>query len=134
MGFQVTAADKSNTKPNYTAAIVVAASVAIVDGEFAVWVGDAITAQVDAYNGLLQCSQALREAGWDNPATTVFNSAVYNTKTGLLTLALGAVLPTLGEADVCVLQGLDFSYAHESNSAHVRRMQETWLEDSAKAA
>jgi hypothetical protein len=134
MGTQVTAALKSDTKPNYTVATVVAASVAIVDEEFAIWAGDTIASQLEAYNGLLQCSQALREAGWLNPTTLQFASAAYNTVTGVLTLDLDGALPTLAETDVCVLQGLDFAYDHESNSAHVRRMQESWLEGAAKAA
>ena len=134
MGTQVTADDKGNTKPNYTVATVAAASVASVDGEFAVWAGDAPASELEAYNGLLQCSQALREAGWPIPTTLQFVSAAYNTVTGVLTVDLDGVLPTLAETDVCVLQGLGFSFVHESNSPHVRRMQESWLEGAAKAA
>jgi hypothetical protein len=134
MGTQVTAALDSDTKPNYTVATVVAASVAIVNGEFAAWVGNAVGSQVEAINGLVKCSQALREAGWPNPTTGVFNSAVYNTVTHTMTVALAAVLPTLAETDVCVLQGLDFTQAGDSNSGHVRRMAESIIEGALKAA
>ncbi len=133
MGTQVTATADTNTKPNYTVATVVAASVAIVDGEFAVWVGADITTQLEGYDALTLCKQALREADWPNPGTGVFNSAFINTITNVLTVALGAVLPTLIESDVCVLQGFDFTKSADSNSGHAKRMAESYLE-SAKAA
>lgn len=133
MGTQVTADDRSNTKPNYTVATVAFGAVAIVDGEFAVWVGDSVSTNVEAYNGLLKCVQALREAHWPNPLTTTFNSAKYSTTTHTLTVALGAALPTVAETDVVVLQGLDFTPAGVTNSPHVRRMAEMYLE-SDKAA
>jgi hypothetical protein len=133
MGTQVTAALDSDTKPNYTVATVAAASVAIVDGEFAIWVGDLAPINMDGYVGLTQCWQALREAGWGNPATTTFNSAKYSTIDGALTVASGAVLPTVLETDVTIIQGFDFTPAGVSNSAHSRRMTESFLE-SAKAA
>jgi hypothetical protein len=133
MGTQVTAALDSDTKPNYTVATVVAASVAIVDGEFAIWVGDLVPINLDGFVGLTQSWQALREAGWGNPGTGTFNSAKYSSIDGTLTVASDAVLPTLLETDVCILQGFDFTPAGVSNSAHSRRMAESFLE-SAKAA
>jgi hypothetical protein len=133
MGTKVLAAADTDTKPNYTVSTVLAASVAIIDGQFAAWVGNAVTTNVEAYNGLGRCKEALREQDWPNPTTGIFNSAVFNTITGVLTVALGAILPTVAETDVCILQGLDFTQAADSNSGHAQRMSESWLE-SAKAA
>jgi hypothetical protein len=132
MGTQVTAAADHDTKPNYTVATVVAASVAIVDGEFAVWVGNTVNINLDAYVGLIRCGQALREAGWPNPVTAEFSAATYDPITGILVVTNGAV-QTFAEGQVAVMQGLDFTQSGDSNSPHVRRMAESFLE-SAKAA
>jgi hypothetical protein len=133
MGTKVLAAADHNTKPNYVVSTVVAASMAVIDGQFAVWIGATVITQLDAYNGLLQCAQALREADWPNPITTEFSTAAYDTQTGILTLTNGAA-QTITEDQVAVVQGLDFTQGGDSNSPHVRRMQESWLEDIAKAA
>ena len=133
MGTKVLAAADHNTKPNYVVSTVVAASVAITDGQLALWIGATIGSQLEAYNGLLQCSQALREASWPNPVTSEFSAAAVDTKTGVLTLSNGAA-QTFTEDQVAVMQGLDFTPAGVSNSAHVRRMQEKWLETTAKVA
>ena len=133
MGTKVLAAAKENTKPNYVVSTVVAGSMAVLDGEFAIWIGATASTQLESYNDLLQCSQALREAGWPNPVTTEFSTAALDTKTGVLTVTNGTA-QVLTEDQVAVVQGFDFSFPHESNSAHVRRMQESWLEDVAKAA
>jgi len=133
MGTKVLAAADHNTKPNYVVSTVVAGSMAILDGQFAVFIGATIATQLEAYNGLLQCSQALREADWPNPVTLEFSTAAYDTRTGILTVSNGAV-QTFTEDQVVVTQGFHFTQPADSNSAHVRRMQELWLEDVAKAA
>ena len=133
MGTKVLAAAKYNTKPNYVVSDVLAASMAVLDGEFAIWIGATASTQLESYDDLLQCAQALREAGWPNPVTLEFSAAAIDTRTGILTLTNG-VVQTFTEDQVAVMQGFDFSFPHESNSAHVRRMQESWLEDVAKAA
>ena len=133
MGTKVLSTSDTDTKPNYVVSTVVAASVAIVDGEFAVWVGDLVPINLPANVGLIQCLQALREAGWPNPATTTFNIVKYSSIDGTLVVALGAVLPTVLETDVVILQGFDFTKAADSNTGHAKRMIESFLE-SAKAA
>ena len=133
MGTKVLAAADHNTKPNYVVSTVVAASMAVLDGEFAIWIGATVITELDAYNGLLRCSQALREAGWPNPVTLEFSAAAFDTQTGILTVTNGAV-QTFTEDQVVVTQGLDFTQGGDSNSPHVRRMQELWLESTAKAA
>jgi hypothetical protein len=126
MGTQVTATSDTDTKPNYTVAPVLAASVAVVDGEFAVWVGNLVPINTDGYTGLVHCWQALREAGWQNPTTGVVVEAIYDTNLDVFT-------DTLAEDCVAVIQGFDFTQTGISNSAHSRRMAESFLE-SAKAA
>jgi hypothetical protein len=126
MGTQVTAVLDSDTKPNYTVAPVLAASVAVVDGEFAVWIGEDVFINLDAYTGLTHCWQALREAGWQNPTTGVVVEAIYDTK-------LQSFTDTLTEDCAAIIQGFDFTQSGVSNSAHSRRMAESFLE-SAKAA
>jgi hypothetical protein len=74
---------------------------------------------------------ALREQGWPNPVTLQLSYAQYDTVSHTMTVGNGAA-PTLAETDVAVLQGLDFTAAGDSNSPHVRRMAELYLE-SAKA-
>lgn len=133
MGTKVLAAADHNTKPNYVVSASTAALMAVLDGEFAIWIGATVITQLDAYNGLLQCSQALREIDWPNPVTLEFSTAAYDTRTGILTVTNGAV-QTFTEDQVVVTQGLDFTQSGDSNSPHVRRMQELWLEDIAKAA
>jgi len=127
MGVQVTATADSNTKPNYTVATVLAASVAVADGEFAVWVGATISDQLVAFDGVRMCKQALREAGWLNPTTGVVIEAIYDTQTQ-------NIVDTLTEDCVAVIQGFDFTPAGVSNSAHSVRMAEKWLETTAKVA
>ena len=133
MGTKVLAAADHNTKPNYVVSTVTAALMAVLDGEFAVWIGATVSTQLETYNGLLQCSQALREADWPNPVTSEFSTAAYDTRTGILTVTNGAV-QTFTEDQVVVTQGFDFTKPADSNSPHVRRMQELWLETTAKAA
>ena len=58
MGTKVLSTSDTDTKPNYVVSTVVAASVAIVDGEFAVWVGDLVPINLPANVGLIQCLQA----------------------------------------------------------------------------
>ena len=132
MGTQVTAVDDSNTKPNYAVTTPLAAAVAVADGEFAVFVGSAVGSQIEAHNGIIQCIQALREAGWPNPITLELSYAVYDTVLHQLTVGNGAA-PVLTENDVAVMQGLDFTAGGKSNSAHGRRMAELYLE-TVKAA
>lgn len=132
MGMEITATADSDTKPNYSVATTAAAVVAVADGEFVAFIGDSVGSKVEAYNGLEQCRMALREAGWPNPVTLQLSYAQYNTVTHTMTVGNGAA-PTLAETDVAVLQGLDFTVAGDSNSPHVRRMAELYLE-SSKAA
>ena len=127
MGTQVTATADSNTKPNYTVATVLVASIAVADGEFAVWVGATISDQVVAFDGIRMCKQALRELGWPNPLTLAVSEAIYDTQ-------LQAFTVTATEDCVAVIQGFDFTPAGKSNSAHSARMAELWLESTAKAA
>jgi hypothetical protein len=131
MGTKVLAAADYNTKPNYVVSTVLAASVAIIDGQFAVWVGNLVNINLDAYAGLVRCGQALREAGWPNPVTDEFSAATYDPITGILVVTNGAV-QTFTEEQVAVMQGLDFTQSGDSNSPHVRRMAESFLE-SVKA-
>lgn len=128
MGTLVTALLKEDTKPDYTVETVAAGSVAVADGEFAVFVGSNQDPQTIMNAGKQKCLQGLREAHWPNPVTLEFSSAVYKITTGTLTVANGAA-PTLTEDDVAVLQGLDFNFAGSSNSGHVHRLFEKALED-----
>lgn len=132
MGTEITATADHNTKPNYTVATTAAASVAVADGEFVAFIGASVGSRLEAYNGLEQCRMALREEGWPNPVTTQLSYAQYDTVSHVMTVGNGAA-PTLAETEVAVLQGLDFTVAGKSNSGHVRRMAEQWLE-STKAA
>jgi len=133
MGLEITSTSRTDTKPNYTVATTVAASVAVADGELVVFIGATIQTQLEANNGVLQCIQALRENDWPNPTTLQFASAMYDTKTNILTVATDAVLPTLTEDVVAVIKGLDYSPAGVSSSAHGRRMLEMYLEDDKAA-
>jgi hypothetical protein len=133
MGLEITSTSRADTKPNYTVATTAAASVVVADGELVVFVGSTVQTQVEANNGILQCIQALREIQWPNPATTTFASAVYDTKTNVLTVEPGGALPTLTEDVVALIRGLDYSPAGCSSSAHGRRMIEMYLEDDKAA-
>lgn len=133
MGTKVLATNKSNTKPNFTVSTVVAGSMAITDGEFATFVGDQTVVNLPEWVGLERCKEALREAGWPNPAAGTFNTAVFNTVTNTMTLTLGGAIGTITETDCALVQGFGFSYAGESNSAIAIRQAESFLE-SAKAA
>ena len=127
MGTQVTAAADHNTKPNYTVATVLAASVAVTDGQFAIWIGNNVPVQVQTFDETIKAMQALREAGWLNPTTGVVVEAIRNA-------LLSQSTDTLTEDCVAVIQGFDFTLVGDSNSGHVRRMLELWLETTAKAA
>lgn len=127
MGLEITSTTRADTKPTYTSATTAAASVAVADGEFACFVGATVGTNLEAFNGLIRCANALREADWPNPVTLELSSAMYDTKTGILTVANGAA-PTLTEDVVAVLRGLDYAPAGFSCSAHVRRMAEVYLE------
>jgi len=133
MGTKVLATNKSNTKPNFVVSTVAAGSMAITDGQFASFVGDQTVVNLPEWIGLERCKEGLREAGWPNPATGTFNTAVYNTVTNTLTVTLGGAIGTITENDCALVQGYNFSYAGESNSAIATRQAELFLE-SAKAA
>lgn len=129
MGTQVLAAADSNTKPNYVVSTVAFGSVAIGDGELAVFVGANIVDQVEAYNGLTKKAlQAIREAAWPNPASLSVTESIYD-------VIAKASTDTLSEDTVAIILGSGFTtVSGASSSAHVRRMAELWLESTAKAA
>lgn len=133
MGTQVVAADRSNTKPNYVLSTVAAASVAPADGNLYLFVGATIATQLNGKTGQRMCMQALREASWPNPVTAEFSWATYETVTNTLTIGNDAG-PTLTENMVAYIQGLDFTPAGVSNSAHCKRTFELVLEDVLKVA
>lgn len=134
MGTQVKAVADHNTKPNYATSTVAAGSVAIVDGEFAIFIGSTVPAQVAGWAGLTQCMQAMREAGWIDPTTLQFASAVYNVVTSVLTVVTDGAHPTLTEDDVAIIKGFGFSTSFDSCSTHTKRLFEKALEDVLKAA
>jgi hypothetical protein len=133
MGTLVTAAAKEATKPQYTVETVLAGSVAVLDGEFAVFIGANQDPQTIMNAGKQKCLQALREAHWPNPVTLEFSTASYDITTGSLTLSNGAA-QTLTEDDVAIIQGFDFNRAESSNSGHVHRLFEAGLEQALKVA
>jgi hypothetical protein len=133
MGTKVLATSKTDTKPNFTVSTVVAGSMAIIDGQFASFVGDTTVVNLPEWIGLERCKEGLREAGWPNPGTGTFNTAQYDTVTNTLTVTLAGAIPALSEDECVLIQGFDFSYAGESNSAIATRQAEAFLE-SAKAA
>ena len=108
MGTLVKATADHNTKPNYAVTTPLAGAVAVADGEFAVFVGSTVGSQLEAYNGIEKCMEALREAGWPNPITSQLSYAHYDTVQHDITVGNG-VAPTLTEDMVAVLQGLDFT-------------------------
>lgn len=128
MGIQITAFNDSETKPTYLESAPNAADVVLEDGELAVFVGDTAGVQLEQTNGILRCLQALRERDWSNPATSAFNVAKFNPITGVLEVTLSAALPVFTENDVAVMQGADFTKSANSNTGHVRRMNEKWRE------
>ena len=133
MGTLVTIADSTDSKSQYTVATVAAGSVAPADGNLYLFVGASISSPLEAFNGAVsQCLQALREAHYPNPVTTQFSSAVFDTITGVLTVANGAA-PTLAEDEVAILQGLDFAREGDSISRHIKRAAEAYLEEMKDA-
>ena len=133
MGTLVTAAAKEDTKPAFTLETVAAGSVAVADGELAVFVGENQDPQTIMNAGFDKCLEALRDAHWPNPVTTENSAAVYKITTGILTVTNDAP-PTLTEDDVAILQGLDFNYAGSSNSGTCHRLFEVILEQALKVA
>ena len=128
MGILITARNDSDTKPNYALTAPLAAGVSLNDGQLATWVGTTAGVQLEKTTGVLRCLQALRERDWPNPGLGVFNVAQFDTKTHVLVVTLSAVLPTFTEDTVAVLQGADFTKSADSNTGHVRRMNESWRE------
>ena len=128
MGTLVKAINDSNTKPNYSVEDTAPGAVAVADGELALFVGSTTDNSLKQYAGMLKCMQALREAGWLNPATTVLNTAVYDIATDTLTVTLAATLPLLTETQVALVQGFNFTQPSDSNSGHSRRMAESAIE------
>jgi hypothetical protein len=133
MGTLVTATANHNTKSNYATATVAAGAVSVAQVTLGLFVGTATGAPLEAYNGLLRCAAALREAGSPNPDSAwKVSAAVYDCVAHQLAVSNGDP-PTLAETDVAVIQGMDFTTGGDSNVSHVRRMAEHFLE-SAKAA
>lgn len=130
MGVLVKAVANHNTRPNYTVTDPPAVSVA--DGEFAIWIGENLVNRVEAYNWVLRCLYALREAHWPEPITAEVSAATFVPATQVLTVTNGA-LPAITANNVAVVRGFEFSTAGSSSSAHVRRMLGVYLE-AQKAA
>jgi hypothetical protein len=133
MGLEITSTSRSQSKPQYTVATTAAASVAVADGELVVFVGSTVQTNVEAFNGIGVCVAALRENDWPNPTTLQFASAMFDTKTKVLTVQPDGVLPTLTEDVVAVIRGLDYTGPAESCSKYVSRMAELYLENSKAA-
>lgn len=132
MGTLVLSTATHDTAPNYAVTAPLAAAVVVGDGELGVFIGANLTDRVEAYDGILRCLHALREAHWPNPVTTELSAAMYTVGTHTLAVSNGAA-PVLTENAVAVLRGLDYAPAGSSSSAHVRRMAGTYLE-AKKAA
>lgn len=128
MGTLVTAAAKENTKPNYTVETVAFGSVAVADGELAVFVGNAIpSAETWAAPGLQKALQGIREAHWPDPASLSVINSIYD-------VAADAKTDTLSETCVAIIQGAGFNTAGSSNSGHAHRLFEMALEGVLKVA
>ena len=127
MGTQVLASASYETKPQYAVSTVAAVSVAGADGTFRSWVGEDVPVNLPAVIGLERCKEGLREAGWPNPGTGTYNTAVYDA-TQNLTVTLAGAVPTVTEGDCVIVQGFDFRGEGFSNSDHATRQSETYLE------
>jgi hypothetical protein len=132
MGTQVLSTADYQTKPQYAVSTVLAAAVAGADGQFISWVGNAVPVNLPAWIGLERCKEGLREAGWPNPGTGTYNTAVLDSASNL-TVTLAGAVPTVTEGDCVIIQGYNYSLSGDSNSAHATRQAEKFLE-SAKAA
>jgi hypothetical protein len=133
MGLEITSTARSQSKPQYTVATTAAASVAVADGELVVFVGTTVQTNVEAFNGIGVCVDALREKGWPNPTTLQFASAMYDTHTKTLTVVEDGALPTLTENVVAVIRGIGYTGPGQSCSKYVIRMAELYLENSKAA-
>ena len=133
MGLEITSTSRAQSKPQYTVATTAAASVAVADGELVVFVGSTVQTQLEAFNGLDTCTEALRDNDWPNPTTLQFASAMFDTKTKILTFVADGALPTLTEDVVAVIRGLDYTGPAESCSKYTIRMAEIYLEQSKAA-
>lgn len=133
MGLEITSTSRAQSKPQYTVATTAAASVAVADGELVVFVGSTIQTPVEAFNGIDNCTAALRDNDWPNPVTTQFASAMFDTKTKVLTFVADGALPTLTEDVVAVIRGLDYTGPGESCSKYTIRMAELFLENNKAA-
>ena len=128
MGTQVLSLARSESKPTYVASTVAFGSVAVGDGELAVFVGTGATVQLSAFTGAMSHAlQALREASWPNSTTGVTVSAIYD-------VVAQAHTDTLSEDCVAIIKGSDYVPAGVSCSAYVKRMVEVYLEDVAKVS
>lgn len=125
MSTLVKATSHTDTKPNY--AVTDPPVPAVADTEFGIFVGTGVQSNVEAWNGLNTCSEALREAGWPNPTIGTVSYATYDTLLHRLLVGNG-VPPPLPPPVVAVLQGMDFTVAGRSNDTHVQRMAEVYLE------
>ena len=133
MGLEITSTARSQSKPQYALATTAAGSVVVADGELVVFVGTNVQTNVEAWNGISTCTDALRDNGWPNPTTLQFASAMFDTKTQTLTFVADGAAPTLTEDVVAVIRGLNYTGPGQSCSKYVKRMAELYLE-SDKAA
>lgn len=130
MGVLVKATANHNTRPNYV--VSDPPVVAVADGELAIWIGANLTDRVEAYNLVLRCLQALREAHWPEPITGEVSAARFAPTTGTIVVTNGTI-PAMDANNAAVIRGFEFSTAGSSSSAHVRRMLGVYLE-AQKAA
>jgi len=126
MGTQVLSTSRGDAKVNMTVSTVIAASVAVADGQLVSWVGATALPQVEAFNGLGSCVDKLREAGWPETTTGVVVEAIYN-------VPLNTFVDTLTEDCVAVIKGSTYTHAGFSSSPVCSSQSGLWLESTAKA-
>ena len=138
MGTSLKSTALEDTKPDYTQATEAAAALVVGAAELKVWFGSSLTDTGRIIEGLKQCADALREAGYPDPGAGDEVVALFTPDSGSPNVVITnqAALPSFAETEVAILIGAGYAGGAASQlfGGHVTHLIERIWEDNLKAA